>query len=401
MLNTITQRALNKHLIIAFAFIGISTSLSAAPLTSKQRDIVVQANVTAPQINATAWALMEMNSGWVVAGSNARKPLPPASITKLMMNYVIFSKLNSGDLRESDQVPISERAWRAEGSRMFADVNTKVELVHLLKSTIVQSGNDAAVALAEFAAGSELGFAQMMNQSAIKLGLQDSHFVNSSGLPAAGHVMSASDIAALSAAIISEFPEFYTWYAEKAYTHNDITQYNRNKLLWKDSTIDGLKTGHTSAAGYCLVGSALRNNQRWIAVVLGSENERVREQQVLSLLNYGFAAFKPLKLLDEQGGLASAPVYGGEVDQVRLQVAKAVSVVVPSGREADVVTDLRYSPYFEAPIDIGQAMGVASLSLDGKTLMDVPLISMSAIKKGGWWKQLSDSVKLWFKGLIS
>lgn len=394
--STVIHRALALILLL-----GFSTTVLGTPLTSKQRDIEVQANVPAPQIEATAWALMEANSGWVVAGSNARKPLPPASITKLMMNYVIFERLKSGDLNTTDQVPISERAWRSEGSRMFADVNTRVELEHLLKSTIVQSGNDAAVALAEFTAGSELGFAQMMNQAGIKLGLQDSHFANSSGLPAPGHVMSASDIAALSAAIISEFPDFYTWYAEKAYTHNEITQYNRNKLLWKDSSVDGLKTGHTNAAGYCLVGSALRGDQRWIAVVLGSENERVRERQVLSLLNYGFAAYKPLKLLDEQGGLASAPVYGGEVDEVRLQAAKAVSIVVPSGREGDVETDLRYSPYFEAPIEVGQAMGVASLSLDGKPLMDVPLISMSAIKKGGWWKRFSDAVTLWFKGLLS
>lgn len=387
--------------IATLVLFSLSAVVSAAPLNSKQRNVVVAASLAAPQIEATAWALMEVNSGWVVAGSNARKPLPPASITKLMMNYVVFARLKSGDLKMTDQVPISERAWRSEGSRMFADVNSKVELGHLLKSTIIQSGNDAAVALAEFTAGSELGFAQMMNQAGINLGLQDSHYANSSGLPAAGHVMSASDIAALSAAIISEFPEFYKWYAEKAYTHNDITQYNRNKLLWKDGSVDGLKTGHTNEAGYCLVGSALRGNQRWIAVVLGSENERVRESQVLSLLNYGFAAYKALKLLDEQGGLASAPVYGGEVDEVRLQVAKAVSIVVPSGREDDVVTDLRYSPYFEAPIKVGQAMGVASLSLDGKVLMDVPLISMSAIKKGGLWKQLSDAAKLWFKGLLS
>jgi len=387
-----------KCAYLALVFIGFgiggAVPASAEYLTSKQRHMSILATLPQPEIDARAWVLMELNSGWVVAGHNARQPMPPASITKLMMNYVLFSRLQTGDLKSSDQVPISERAWRAEGSRMFADVNSRVELGHLLKSTIVQSGNDAAVALAEFTAGSELGFAQLMNQVGIKLGLQDSHFVNSSGLPAKGHVMSASDIAALSAAIIKDFPEFYPWYAEREYTHNGITQYNRNKLLWRDDSVDGLKTGHTDAAGYCLVGSAVRNKQRWIAVVLGAESERSRERAVMSLLNYGFAAYRPLTLLDKQGGLASAPVYGGEVDEVRLQVAQAVSVVVPSGREGDVMTDLRFSPYFKAPIDVGQAMGVASLSLDGEPLMDVPLISMSAIKTGGWWKRLVDSIKL-------
>lgn len=402
----------------------VSVASNAQVLNSTQRDRVVATSLSAPNIDATAWALMEVNTGWVVAGKNTRLPIAPASITKLMMNYVVFTKLKSGDINFTDQVSISEKAWRAEGSRMFADVNTRIELKHLLKSTVIQSGNDAAIALAEYVGGSEHAFAQLMNQAANDLGLEDSHFNNSSGLPAKKkpvtsqlnnqaadeaevsndlglpeqpHVMSASDIAALSAAIIKQYPDFYEWYSEKEYTHNNIRQFNRNKLLWKDSSVDGLKTGFTDAAGYCLVGSAKRNGQRWIAVVLGAKGEREREQAVLSLLNYAFSAYKPLSMLDKQGGLASASVYGGEVDEVRLQAVHSANIVVPKGRESDIVTELQFSPYFEAPVKLGQPMGVASLSLDGQSLIDVPLVAMSEIKEGSLWKRFIDTIKLRFK----
>jgi D-alanyl-D-alanine carboxypeptidase (penicillin-binding protein 5/6) len=206
--------------------------------------------------------------------------------------------------------------------------------------------------------------------------------------------MSAHDIAILSSAIIREYPKFYAWYSEKEYEHNNIVQYNRNKLLWKDSSVDGLKTGHTEAAGYCLVGSAERNGQRWIAVVLGSKDERSRENAVQSLLDFGFAAYQPVQTLDQQGGLATAQVYLGEVDEVLLQAEHAVNIVVPHGRESDVVVDMQLSPYYLAPIEIGQAMGIATLTLDNKQLADVSLVSMSSIKRGGLWKRFTDSVSL-------
>ncbi len=356
--------------------------------------ILVASAQTQPVIEANAWVLMEINSGSVVASHNAEVALPPASITKLMMNYVIFSKLASGDITSTDQVPISEYAWRAEGSRMFADVNTRIELGHLLKSTIVQSGNDASIALAEFTGGSEFAFAQLMNQEAKKLGLNQSNFVNSTGLPAEGHLMSAIDIAKLSAAIISEYPDFYAWYSEKEYSHNDITQYNRNKLLWKDDSVDGLKTGFTEAAGYCLVGSAVRDKQRWIAVVLGAKSERVRTAAVLELLNYGFNYFEASEQLNQQGGLTSVRVYAGEADQVLLQASAPANIVVPKGRGDDIEVTLHHSPYFEAPIEVGQPMGLAQLTLDGKTVIEVPLIATSGIKSAGWWKRTLDSIKL-------
>lgn len=355
---------------------------------------IAQAQQVQPDIDAKAWVLYEINSGSVVASRNPDLALPPASITKLMMNYVLFSRLESGELRSSDMVPISEQAWRAEGSRMFADVNTRIELGHLLKSTIIQSGNDAAIALAEFTGGSEFAFAQLMNQEARKLGLDHSNFVNSTGLPAEGHLMSALDIAKLSAAIIKEYPEQYAWYAEKAYTHNEITQYNRNKLLWKDDSVDGLKTGYTEASGYCLVGSAKRAKQRWIAVVMGAKSQVAREAAVLELLNYGFNYFDATEQLNQQGGLTSVKVYGGEADQVLLQASAPANVVVPKGRQSEIKTTLHHSPYFEAPIEVGQPMGLAQLTLDGETLIEVPLIATSQINAAGWWKRFVDSIKL-------
>ena len=380
-----------------FLILFLSFDVYAQSLNSTQRDRPIKASISAPEIDAKAWAIMEMNSGLVVASHNGREPMPPASITKLMMNYVIFSKLNSGDIKLTDEVSISEKAWSAIGSRMFADVNTRIDLKHLLKSTVIQSGNDAAIALAEYVGGSELGFSQLMNQEAERLGLLDTHYVNSTGLTEQGHDMSAIDIVALSAALIRDFPEYYPWYAEKEYEHNNIKQPNRNKLLWKDSSVDGLKTGYTEAAGYCLVASAKRNGQRWIAVVLGTKGVKEREDLVLSLLNYAFAAYQPISLLDEQGGVVSAPVYGGEVDEVRLQANNAVNLVIPKGRESDLVTNLQFSPYFEAPIEVGQAMGVANISLDGELLANVPLVATSTIKPGGLWKRFTDSIRLKFK----
>lgn len=379
-----------RNRFVALFFLALMLDVSAA------KPVAVKSSLPAPEIDAKAWVLMEMNSGVVVTGHESELPLPPASITKLMMNYVVFSRLHAGDISVSGMVPISEEAWRAEGSRMFADVNTRIELGHLLKSTIIQSGNDAAIALAEFTGGSEFAFAQLMNQAAKKIGLKHSNFMNSTGLPAEGHAMSAHDIAVLAAAVIREFPEFYKWYSEKTYTHNNITQQNRNRLLWKDNSVDGLKTGHTNAAGYCLVASAVRGKQRWIAVVLGSESERSRERQVLTLLNYGFTAYEPLTMLDEQGGVASVRVYGGEVEEVLLQAAEPVYLTVPKGREKDVQVALQHSPYFEAPISIGQSMGIASLSLDGKLLVEMPLVATSAITRAGWWKRMIDSIKLSF-----
>ena len=332
-------------------------------------------------VKSTGWALMEARSGWIVANSNGDTPLPPASITKLMMNYAVFSELAKGSISLNDDV-------------------ATINLEHLLKSTIIQSGNDAAIALAEHTSGSEERFAALMNDYAQKLGLTRSSFKNASGLPAPGHQMSAIDILKLSAAIIEQFGEFYSWYGIKEYEHNSIRQFNRNKLLWKNLGVDGLKTGHTEAAGYCLVASAQRQGQRWIAVVMGTESEALREKAVTELLEYGFDAFDAGEVLSEQGGVAQARVYGGETDQVLLKPISPVYVAVPRGRLGDIEVRLQMAPSFDAPIQLKQSMGVAALYLDGSPLVDVPLVAMSEIPEGGFLKRVGDAISRGIGGLF-
>ncbi len=381
-----------KRIVSVYVVLALVLALPLNGHTAEIVDVPIAASL--PDIQAEAWALMEMNSGWVVAAKNAQEPRPPASITKLMSNYVLFSELRQKRISLDDMVPISEDAWRAEGSRMFADVNTRISLEELLKSMVIQSGNDASIALAEHVSGSEPAFAALMNKSARELKLSNSFFVNSTGLPAQGHRMSAADILSLSAALIRDFPEYYPWFAQKSYAHNNITQYNRNKLLWKDDSVDGLKTGFTEAAGYCLVASAKRGDQRWIAVVLGAEGTKQREKAVRVLLEYGFKNFQSASLLNEQGGLASVKIYAGEADELHLQVANPANVVVPAGRIKDIRKIVEHSPYLEAPIQTGAAAGMVRLMLDEREIYATPLVAMSTIKEAGWWKSIIDSIKL-------
>jgi len=350
---------------------------------------------------ARAWVLYNYESGELVGGANIDAHSEPASITKLMTNYVVFSKLKAGEIQLDDKVYISEKAWRMEGSRMFAEFGSRPTVEELLKSTTIQSGNDAAVALAEFVAGSEAEFATLMNQAAKKLGMSQSSFKNSTGLPADGHYMSAVDIAKLGSAIIREFPDYYDWYSIKEYRYNNITQQNRNRLLWRDPSVDGLKTGHTKAAGYCLVGSAVQDNQRWIAVVLGTKSEAIRADLVLRLLRQGFSQFESTSILDSQEGVATAQVFKGAVDEIKLKPKYPASVVVPSGRAQDIEYEFKISPYYEAPIGIGQSMGLATASVDGKVLAEVPLVAMSDIPEAGLFKLLGDTIRLKWQQVLN
>lgn len=387
MVNTI----LNK---MRFHFVSACLLLVSSLMSVQAQVVNLPGALPAPDIDAKAWAVMEFNSGWIVAGENIDLLLEPASITKLMTNYIVFEQLKSGEISLQDEVVISEKSWRAIGSRMFAEVGSKISLEHLLKSTIIQSGNDAAIALAEHVAGTELAFAGLMNRTAKNLGLKHSSFANSTGLPDVNHQMSAEDILKLSAAIIRDFPEYYEWYSEKSYTHNDITQYNRNKLLWKDPMVDGLKTGHTNAAGYCLVASSEQDGVRWLAVVLGTDNEKQREKSVLALLRHAYLAYEAKELFTQQDGVSQVPVYKGEAESVYLKSTDHVHIVLPVGAADNIRTELQVSPYYEAPIVFGQPMGVASVSLQDKHLVDVPLVSMSDIGEGGLWQRLLDSLKL-------
>ncbi|MDH5592622.1 MAG: D-alanyl-D-alanine carboxypeptidase, partial [Gammaproteobacteria bacterium] len=275
-------------------------------------------NPTAPQVAAKSYILQDFASGQILAEKNSEQRLPPASITKLMTAYVVSNELQAGNISLSDDVLISEKAWRMVGSRSFIEVNTKVPVEVLLRGMIIQSGNDAAVALAEHVAGDEEIFAQMMNQYAQKLGMSNTNYRNSTGLPDPDHYTTAKDIAILSTAIIRDFPEHYKWYAEKAFSYNNITQHNRNKLLWRDSSVDGLKTGHTEAAGYCLAASALRNDMRLISVVLGTESENARAQETQKLFNYGFRFFETHDLYKAQDKIVDIKIWKGTGDKVDL-----------------------------------------------------------------------------------
>lgn len=380
------------------ASLVLISSVFCAPLSAQ----VVQIPIASPEpeIESTAWALMDYESGWIVAGENVVQPLPPASITKLMTNYVVFEQLNSNSIHPAEMVAISEKAWRAEGSRMFADVNTAIPLEPLLKSTVIQSGNDASIALAEHIAGSEEGFAVMMNRTARKLGLLQSSFKNSTGLPADQHYMSVKDIAKLSAAIIRDYPNYYRWYSEKQYTHNGITQYNRNKLLWKDDSVDGLKTGYTDEAGFCLVGSALRSGHRWIAVVMGAKSAQARENSIREILNFGFANFEPLTVMDAGQTVSALPVFKGEQKAVNVVSSAPVKMVVPQGRQQDIIKEVSLPEFLEAPIQQGQIIGSLSVKLDNQELYNVPLISGAVVSEGGAWTVLKDTIQMKWNELL-
>ena len=354
-----------------------------------------------PKIEAAAWALMELNSGWIVASQNASERRAPASITKLMANYVLFSELNAGNISLQDEVLISEAAWRAIGSRSFAEVGSKVPLEVLLKGMVVQSGNDASIALAEHVAGTEVDFAGLMNQYARQIGLQNSFFVNATGLTADNHEMTSIDILKLSAALIEDFPQYYSWFSQKEFTHNGIRQRNRNGLLWKDESVDGLKTGYTDAAGYCLVASAKKNDQRWIAVVLGTDSAKAREEAVFSLLKFGFNNFEPATFLSEQASVGDIEVYSGDIDLVQVKVAGQADIVVPQGRAQDVQISYEYPDYLLAPIAASSTVGQVRLMLDGVELYKAPLLSVSEVKEAGFFGRLIDAARLKWRHFFS
>ncbi len=343
-----------------------------------------------PQVPAQAYVLMDYDSGRVLVAQNADEPMEPASITKLMTAYVVDVALQDGDIRIDDQVPISERAWRTEGSRMFIEVGRKVPVEALLRGLVIQSGNDAAVALAEHVAGSEPAFAALMNHHADLLGLSRTHYVNATGLPDPELYTTARDIAKLSQAIIREFPSSYRLYEVKEFTYNGIKQYNRNQLLWRDDSVDGLKTGHTSSAGYCLVASAKRDHQRLISVVLGAPSEKDRTGASQALLNYGFRFFSTHKLYDANQQLAEARVWKGAEKNLPLALEKPLYVTIERGRYDDLNATMTVQPSIEAPVSKGTQLGMVSVTLDEETVAEVPLVASAEVLEGGLFSQVVD-----------
>lgn len=350
-----------------------------------------------PAIQAGAHILMDYHSGQVLAENNADERMEPASLTKLMTSYVAFFELEKGNIRLDDAVRVSEKAWRTSGSRMFVEVDKAVPLEQLLKGVIIQSGNDASVALAEFVAGDEAAFSQLMNHHAQRLGMSNTNFVNATGLPDPDEYTTARDMAVLARAIIQDFPEHYGWHAVRQYEYSGITQYNRNKLLWRDDSVDGLKTGYTSSAGYCLVASAKRDGMRLISVVLGSQSENTRAQESQTLLNFGFRFFETHRLYQGQEPLTQVRIWEGAASQVEVGLDEDLYLTVPRGQFDQLKADLQLEAVIKAPIEKGQTLGTASISLADEPIAERPLMALHGVAEGGLWQRLSDRVRLYFQ----
>ena len=353
-----------------------------------------------PQIAATAYVVMDADTGRVIASKNLHEKFAPASLTKMMTAYILEYELSKGNVSKDDLVLISEKAWRTQGSRMFIREGTQVLLGDLMKGIIIQSGNDASVAVAEHIAGSESAFSDLMNQHAKLLGMQNSQFMNATGLPADNHYSTASDLAVLAQAIIQRYPEHYGVYSEKYFTYNKIRQPNRNKLLWRDKTVDGLKTGHTQEAGYCLVASAKRDNMRLISVVLGTKNEEARARESQKLLSYAFRYYRTHKLYESNVVLNTAKVWAGTHDQLRLTINEPLSVTIPRGHADSLQATMDVDRIIKAPIAKGQEVGKVKVMLDGDLVAEVPLVALDSIPEAGLIKRLWDAIMLFFSNLI-
>ena len=350
-----------------------------------------------PQIEARAWLLLDSASGLALAEKNADTRVEPASLTKLMTAYLAFSALREGRIKRDQALPVSEKAWRAEGSRMFLDPKRPARVDDLLKGMIVQSGNDACIVLAEAIAGSEESFAHLMNQTARKLGMSNSHFVNATGLPHPQHLTTARDLAKLATALIREFPEDYKVYAMKEFAYNGISQPNRNRLLFMDPSVDGVKTGHTDSAGYCLIASARRDQRRLLSVVLGTGSDSARAMESQKLLNYGFQFFETVRLYPANQAVSNLRIYKGKGSEVKAGFTSDFHVTVPRGTAKAIQAQLITQQPLLAPVKRGQPLGTLRLTVEGKPVGDYPLLALEDIAVSGILGRGWDNILLMFK----
>lgn len=348
----------------------------------------------APKIQASGYLLVDATNGEILVEHNAEEPLPPASLTKMMTAYIAEREITEGRMSFDDQVPVSVKAWKTGGSRMFIREGTEVRLEDLLRGIIIQSGNDASVAVAEYIAGSEDVFADVMNQTAISLGMTNTQFKNATGLPQEGHYTTAKDLSILAARIIQDFPDTYPIYEEKNFTYNGIKQANRNSLLFRDPTVDGLKTGHTEEAGYCLVASAERDGFRLISVVMGTASEKAREQETTKLLQYGFRYFsgKTVFAAGEPLPESARKVWFGEMESVDLAPTEPLYVTLPLGRESAIQATLDAPDTLDAPLEAGAVVGTVKIMLGERVLAESPVAVAEAVPEGGLFKRLMDFV---------
>lgn len=353
-----------------------------------------------PQVSARSYLVMDTDTGHIIAADRESERFAPASLTKMMTSYIVEYEISKGNISEDDLVLISEKAWRTGGSRMFIQEGTQVKVGDLLRGVIIQSGNDASVALAEHIAGSERAFADLMNQHARLLGMENTHFVNATGLPADDHYSSAIDLAKLAKALITRFPDHYAIYSQKYFTYNNIRQPNRNKLLWRDNSVDGIKTGHTDDAGYCLVASAKRDDMRLITVVMGTDSEEARARESQKLLSYGFRYYRTHQLYTAGAVLKDSKIWAGARDQIRLGLTEDLAVTVPRGKADQLEANIELDKVIKAPVAQGQELGKVRVSIDGETVATVPLVALEAVAEGGLFKRIWHAIVLFFLGLI-
>ena len=374
--------------------VGVSISMSA---------VMANAAIQPPEMDNTAYVLMDYNTGEILAQKNANESLPPASLTKMMTSYIIEQRLASGDLKEDDQVLMSKNAWcRGSSSQscMYVPVNKTASVIDMLRGIIIQSGNDASKAMAEHIAGSESSFAILMNEQAQKLGMDHSHFVNSTGMPAEGHEASALDLAKLARAIVKNSGDYYSIYSEKEFTYNGITQGNRNALLATDPTVDGLKTGHTNAAGYCLVASSNRDGMRLISVIMGTKSQQARADQSRELLNWGFGHFTTVTKAPAGQFVSKIPVWFGEADEVELVTGDNLQILTSKTQKNKITTVVDIPESLEAPIKKGQEIGKMMAVIDGKAVASVPIVATNDIEQSGFLSRTWQHIVRWAKNLF-
>jgi len=351
----------------------------------------------APTLNAKGYVLMDANSGTIIASSHMDQRMPPASLTKIMTLYITFQALKSGQIHLNDKVRVSNKAWRTGGSRMFLKVGSSVPVQDLIEGVIVASGNDACVTIAQYIGGTEATFAQLMNQTAKQLGMNATHYVDSTGLPNSNHYSTPHDMAILAHAVIKNFPEYYHFFGQKWIKYNNIKQPNRNRLLWRDGSVDGLKTGHTKSAGYCLVSSGKRDNMRLISVMMGTPSDGARATTSQALLNYGFRFYKTYSLFGANKAITKQRIWLGKDKFATFGITQPLFVTIPVGQYQALKASIQLPTRIEAPISKGNSYGQVQVTLNGQTVTHVPLVALDNDPKGGLWTRMTDHIVMFFK----
>ena len=385
------------HTLLPTVFVLLFSVFAASGFARAAEPATGLPGITPPGIAAAAWLLTDVKSGQTLGAANADERRDPASLTKLMTAYLVFGALRAKTILPSQMVDVSQHAWRAEGSRMFIEPRRSVTVDELLRGMIVQSGNDASIALAELVGGSEEAFATTMNGEAVRLGMTNTRFTNATGLSHPQHYSTAADIAKLAASLIRDYPEYYPLYAQKEFRYNNITQPNRNRLLWTDPYVDGLKTGHTDAAGWCLIASALRGERRVLAVVLGANSDAARATEAQKLLNFGFQAFDTVQLYQSGKQVTSLRVWKGTMPEVPAGFLADRHLTLPKGKADKLTLSMQAQEPLVAPVARAQAVGTVKVALEGKVIAEFPLIALEDVPQGNLFARAWDSVRLWFR----